>query len=115
MKWQRQPHRWPAQHLPFLIQPPCPLLPTRQPHSDGYSVRYSTFSSFRPCLLSLLTDAFQGVADAQAKAPQDIRNVVNFLRSSKAGIKVRVGALNGKRTDYFKGAHRSPVPHVAGC
>ncbi|GJE94832.1 translocation protein Sec62 [Phanerochaete sordida] len=44
-----------------------------------------------------------GVADAQAKAPQDIRNVVNFLRSSKAGIKVRVGALNGKRTDYFKG------------
>lgn len=44
-----------------------------------------------------------GVADAQARAPQDIRNVVNFLRSSKAGIKVRVGVLNGKRTDYFKG------------
>ncbi|EKM58010.1 uncharacterized protein PHACADRAFT_193135 [Phanerochaete carnosa HHB-10118-sp] len=44
-----------------------------------------------------------GVVDAQAKAPQDIRNVVNFLRSSKAGIKVRVGALNGKRADYFKG------------
>ena len=50
--------------------------------------------------------------DAQTKAPQDIRNVVNFLRSSKAGIKVRVGALNGKRADYFKGAYPPLVPHI---
>jgi len=42
-------------------------------------------------------------ADTQAKAPQDIRNVVQFLRSSKSGMKIRVGALNGKRVDYFKG------------
>lgn len=42
--------------------------------------------------------------EQQAKAPQDLRNVVDFLRSSKAGMKVRVGVLNGKRADYFKGA-----------
>ncbi|KAF7789670.1 hypothetical protein EIP86_000616 [Pleurotus ostreatoroseus] len=41
--------------------------------------------------------------EQQRKAPQDIRNVVNYLRSSKAGMKVRTGALNGGRTDYFKG------------
>ncbi|KAJ2985993.1 hypothetical protein NUW54_g9945 [Trametes sanguinea] len=41
--------------------------------------------------------------EQQAKAPQDIRNVVNFLRSSGAGMKIRVGVLNGKRVDYFKG------------
>jgi translocation protein SEC62 len=28
---------------------------------------------------------------------------VDFLRSSKAGLKNRVGVLNGKRVDYFKG------------
>ena len=43
-------------------------------------------------------------AELQLKAPPDIRNVVQFLRSGKAGMKVRVGALNGKRLDYFKGA-----------
>ena len=42
--------------------------------------------------------------EQQAKAPQDVRNVVDFLRSSKAGIKIKVGVLNGKRIDYFKGA-----------
>ena len=41
--------------------------------------------------------------EQQTKAPQDIRNVVNYLRSSKAGMKIRVGVLNGKRIDYFKG------------
>lgn len=41
--------------------------------------------------------------EQQAKAPQDIRNVISFLRSSKAGMKTRVGVLNGKRVDYFKG------------
>ncbi|KAI0346435.1 translocation protein [Trametopsis cervina] len=44
-----------------------------------------------------------GVFEAQAKASPETRNVVNFLRSSKSGMKVRVGAYNGKRTDYFKG------------
>lgn len=52
--------------------------------------------------------------EQQAKAPPDLRNVVSFLRSSKAGLKNRVGVLNGKRIDYFKGApHPSrhlPVP-----
>jgi len=42
-------------------------------------------------------------AEQQQKASQEIRNVVNFLRSSKAGLKNRVGVLNGKRVDYFKG------------
>lgn len=41
--------------------------------------------------------------EQQSKAPQDIRNIVNYLRSSQAGMKVRVGVLNGKRIDYFKG------------
>ena len=41
--------------------------------------------------------------EQQEKAPQEMRNVVNFLRSSKAGLKNRVGVLNGKRVDYFKG------------
>ena len=58
-------------------------------------------------VLSRLMDASQNVVEAQSKAPQDIRNVVNFLRSSKAGIKVRMGALNGKRTEYFKGLSSS--------
>jgi len=39
----------------------------------------------------------------QQKAPKDIRNVVDYLRSSKAGMKTRVGVLNGKRVDFFKG------------
>jgi len=42
-------------------------------------------------------------AEMQVKAPPDIQKVVSFLRSGKAGLKVRVGALNGKRLDYFKG------------
>ncbi|KAI0642790.1 translocation protein [Trametes meyenii] len=41
--------------------------------------------------------------EQQSKAPQEIRNVVNFLRGSSAGIRIRVGVLNGKRVDYFKG------------
>ncbi|KAF8493362.1 translocation protein [Russula emetica] len=44
--------------------------------------------------------------EQQQKAPQETRNVVNFLRSSKAGLKNRVGVLNGKRVDYFKGMMR---------
>ncbi|KAI0759788.1 translocation protein [Irpex lacteus] len=44
-----------------------------------------------------------GVFEAQARASPEVRNVVNFLRSSSSGMKVRVGAYNGKRTDYFKG------------
>jgi translocation protein SEC62 len=42
-------------------------------------------------------------SEQQQRAPQEIRNVMNFLRSSKAGLKNRVGVLNGKRVDYFKG------------
>lgn len=40
----------------------------------------------------------------QAKAPPDVAKVAQFLRGGNAGIKIRVGALNGKRLDYFKGA-----------
>ncbi|KAF5390811.1 hypothetical protein D9757_004514 [Collybiopsis confluens] len=42
-------------------------------------------------------------AEQQAKAPPDLKKVAQFLRSGGAGIKIRVGALNGKRVDYFKG------------
>ncbi|KAF9262254.1 translocation protein [Marasmius fiardii PR-910] len=41
--------------------------------------------------------------EQQAKAPPELKKVAQFLRSGSAGIKVRVGALNGKRVDYFKG------------
>ncbi|KAL5481064.1 SEC62 [Sanghuangporus weigelae] len=41
--------------------------------------------------------------EQQQKAPKEVREIVNFLRSSKAGMKTRVGVLNGKRVDYFKG------------
>ncbi len=41
--------------------------------------------------------------EQQSSAPAPARNVVNFLRN-KSGIKTRVGALNGKRVDYFKGS-----------
>lgn len=47
--------------------------------------------------------------EQQSKAPQDVRNVVNFLRSSSAGMKIRVGVLNGKRVDYFKGESRATL------
>ncbi|KAI5476679.1 translocation protein SEC62 [Pseudohyphozyma bogoriensis] len=40
----------------------------------------------------------------QAKCPPELRKVVTFLRN-KAGIKTKIGVLNGKRTDYFKGKH----------
>jgi translocation protein SEC62 len=42
--------------------------------------------------------------EQQAKAPADLRAVAQFLRGSNSGMKIRVGALNGKRVDYFKGA-----------
>jgi translocation protein SEC62 len=45
--------------------------------------------------------------EQQAKAPPEIQNVAQFLRSSGSGMKVRVGALNGKRLDYFKGMPNS--------
>ncbi|PWN48726.1 translocation protein [Violaceomyces palustris] len=41
--------------------------------------------------------------EQQSAAPPQARNVVNFLRN-KAGIKTKVGVLNGKRVDYFKGS-----------
>lgn len=41
--------------------------------------------------------------EQQMKAPPDIKKVAQFLRGAGAGMKVRVGAMNGKRLDYFKG------------
>ncbi|KIL59442.1 hypothetical protein M378DRAFT_169235 [Amanita muscaria Koide BX008] len=41
--------------------------------------------------------------EQQAKAPPEIKKVAQFLRGGGAGLKVRVGALSGKRVDYFKG------------
>ncbi|EOR02037.1 hypothetical protein E3P92_00880 [Wallemia ichthyophaga] len=40
--------------------------------------------------------------DQQQKIPQDLKNVVSFLRE-KSGMKIRNGALSGKRAEYFKG------------
>jgi len=42
--------------------------------------------------------------DHQAKAPPEIQKAAQFLRGASSGLKVRVGAVNGKRLDYFKGA-----------
>ena len=41
--------------------------------------------------------------EQQLKAPPEIKKAAQFLRGGGAGMKVRVGALNGKRVDYFKG------------
>lgn len=51
----------------------------------------------------VLSDVIDRAMEQQSTATPEVRNIVNFLRSSKAGIKVRVGVLNGKRIDYFKG------------
>ncbi len=40
----------------------------------------------------------------QDKAPAHVRALVDFLRSSKSGLKPHVGVLNGKRVEYFKGS-----------
>lgn len=40
--------------------------------------------------------------EQQSSAPKPVRSLVNFLRSS-SGPKTKVGLLNGKRHDYFKG------------
>ena len=47
----------------------------------------------------------------QQKAPKDIRAVADYLRSSKSGMKTRIGVLNGKRVDYFKGTCPDSQPH----
>jgi len=41
--------------------------------------------------------------EQQQKASPEIKKVAQFLRGGNAGLKIRVGALNGKRLDYFKG------------
>ncbi|TFK67847.1 endoplasmic reticulum receptor [Pluteus cervinus] len=41
--------------------------------------------------------------EQQLKAPPEIKKVAQFLRGGGAGLKIRVGAMNGKRLDYFKG------------
>ncbi|PPQ99248.1 hypothetical protein CVT24_009293 [Panaeolus cyanescens] len=41
--------------------------------------------------------------EQQAKAPPEIKRIADFLRGGSSGMKIRVGALNGKRLDYFKG------------
>ena len=44
--------------------------------------------------------------EQQQKASAEIKKVAQFLRGGNAGLKIRVGALNGKRLDYFKGAQQ---------
>jgi translocation protein SEC62 len=50
--------------------------------------------------------------EQQMKAPPEIKKVAQFLRGGGAGMKVRVGAMNGKRLDYFKGVFAQP--HMRG-
>ncbi|KDQ58447.1 hypothetical protein JAAARDRAFT_34248 [Jaapia argillacea MUCL 33604] len=50
-----------------------------------------------------MSSVSMSAVEQQQKVPKELRNVVDFLRSSKAGMKVRVGVLGGKRIDYFKG------------
>ncbi|GAA6015379.1 hypothetical protein JCM10207_008968 [Rhodosporidiobolus poonsookiae] len=61
----------------------------------------------------------QNPLDNHKKAPPQVQAVVNWLRN-KSGIKVRTGALAGKRHDYFKGkaaikALRSPAYDKLGA
>ena len=41
--------------------------------------------------------------EQQLKAPPEVKKIAQFLRGGNSGMKIRVGALNGKRLDYFKG------------
>ncbi|GAA5989440.1 hypothetical protein JCM10908_000475 [Rhodotorula pacifica] len=55
----------------------------------------------------------QNMRDNHQRAPPELKRVVDWLRN-KSGIKVKQGALAGKRVDYFKGksaikALRSPA------
>lgn len=76
-------------------------------HSAPPHPHANSGSSARSTLLSDNHDDDAAVAyvsqEQQSSAPAPARNVVNFLRN-KSGIKTRVGALNGKRVDYFKGS-----------
>ncbi|KZV92723.1 translocation protein [Exidia glandulosa HHB12029] len=44
-------------------------------------------------------------AGAQASAPDEVRRVVEFLRTGQPGLKTRSGVMNEKRVDYFKRKH----------
>lgn len=76
-------------------------------HSSDFTplIRPSTRSRASKCCstdpVSFALDQLS--QEQQSSAPLPARNVVNFLRN-KSGIKTRVGALNGKRVDYFKGS-----------
>ncbi|GAA6010800.1 hypothetical protein JCM11491_002952 [Sporobolomyces phaffii] len=48
--------------------------------------------------------AGSNMQDQQVKAPPQDKRVIDWLRN-KSGIKVKTGALAGKRHDYFKGKH----------
>jgi translocation protein SEC62 len=48
----------------------------------------------------------------QLTAPPHLRAVADFLRSSKAGMRIRTGVVAGKRADYFKGLSISSL-HAA--
>jgi len=41
--------------------------------------------------------------EQQSSAPPQVLNLVKWLRSPKSEVKTRIGVLNGKRIDYFKG------------
>lgn len=73
--------------------------------ADLFTVNPSSSSALRkPSPSSSIDDVTIPISqEHQSSAPLPARNVVNFLRN-KAGLKTRVGALNGKRVDYFKGS-----------
>ncbi|TIC16998.1 hypothetical protein E3Q15_00782 [Wallemia mellicola] len=50
----------------------------------------------------LFQTANTAIMEQQQKIPVDLKNVVSFLRE-KSGMKIRNGALSGKRAEYFKG------------
>lgn len=56
----------------------------------------------RPKLIHL--SIYSPVKNNRKRAPQEFKNAVDFLRA-KAGPKVRLGILNGKRVEYFKGTY----------
>jgi hypothetical protein len=87
--------------------PPC-TLPTETHNTRSVHPNLSEDfkSHIRACIkrTSLKAEAMSSMEQQQQTAPPHLRAVADFLRSSKAGMRIRTGVIGGKRADYFKGA-----------
>lgn len=74
----------------------------REAKADA-TVCFCSFPLNQPAQLIHLS-IYSPVKNNRKRAPQEFKNAVDFLRA-KAGPKVRLGILNGKRVEYFKGTY----------